>query len=82
MSVKIIHRVICDFCGENLEDQSFVYINSPEFIAPVPTQVYAFRLGGSPVDLCGACANPIWQAKDARIKELRDAGKLTGYPEA
>lgn len=81
MSIKILHRVVCDFCGKTLNDESYVYMSTPNWQPPAPTMEFNFRMGGISVDLCSDCSLPIWQAKDARIKELQEAGKLTGYPQ-
>lgn len=80
MSIKIIHRILCDLCGKTLEDESYVYLISPDWKPPIPTMQYNFRLGGTNVDLCSECALPIFDAKDKRIQELKESGKLTGYP--
>ena len=72
---------MCDFCGKNLHDDSYVYMSSPNWQPPASTMEFNFRMGGVSVDLCSDCALPIWKAKDARILELSEAKKLKGYPE-
>jgi len=81
MSVIVVYRVVCDFCGINLADEKYVMMNHEEFKAPQPPHHYRYFYRGAKYDLCDECSNPMEYAKQKRIEELRKEGRLKGYPE-
>ena len=80
MSIIVTHEMRCDFCGEVLEEKRSVFFNHENFKSMQPTLRHIFVQSGATYDLCGNCSLPIFDAKQKRIDELREQGKLKGIP--